>query len=529
MSIPRLLVGRMFGRCGVAALIGACGLATPALAQLRVCEWNVTNYGGAGPRDPSFKTAIYGVVPAPLALQGQSMSPDIFLGEEFQSAGAVANFKLILNTAPGSPGDWEAAPFIDGPDTDSAFFYRTSKVVFKGVTIVSLVTGSTSLPPRNTYRYDVRLIGYGDVPATNLSCYTAHMKAGSASTDQSRRLQEANKIRDNANGIDTNGAGTKLPAGNMFLFGADTNIQSSSQTAYQRLIQTEAIDAGRFFDPISTPGSWNNNSAFRFVHTQDPAVQMDDRHDQLLLCAGLLDGSGFDYIGNFGAVYSTTTWNDPNHSYRCWGNDGTSFDQILKIAGNDMVGDVIAQALVTSANGLGHLPVILDLRVPARVASDTVIDFGSVPLNSVAAQSLLVSNAGDTGIWGVNGISGLNYSLSTTAGFSAPNGVFADAAGGSVNSHTITMDTTTLGLHTGQITISSDAPDQPIRIVQLTGIVTSVHCPADFDGDGFVAGEDFDAFQAAFEAGSITADFDGDGFVAGEDFDAYVAAFESGC
>ncbi len=517
-----------FGRNGAAAVLAVCGFAaSSAWAQLRVCEWNVTNYGGASSRDPSFQTAIYGQVPTGLALAGQSMSPDIFVGEEFLSAGGVANFKLILNTAVGSPGDWEAAPFIDGPDTDNAFFYRTSKVTYVRTVIVSQVTGSTSLPPRNTLRYDIRLNGYGDVAGVNLSCYAAHMKAGSASTDQSRRLLEANKVRDNANGIDTNGAGTKLPAGNMFLFGADLNIQTSSQAAYQRLIQSEANNVGRFFDPISTPGSWNNNSAFRFVHTQDPAVQMDDRHDQILLGAGLLDGAGFEYIGNFGAVYSTTTWNDPNHSYRSWGNDGTSFDQVLKITGNDMVGPVIAQALVTSANGLGHLPVILDLRVPAQVTSTTLIDFGSVPRNSAAAQSLIVSNSGNIGLWGGNGISALNYSMSATAGFSAPVGVFADAAGGSANSHSITMNTSVVGLRTGQITIASDAPDQPSRVVLLTGVV--VGCPADFDGDGFVTGEDFDAYVAAFEAGDLIADFDHDSFVTGEDFDAFVAAFESGC
>lgn len=519
-----------FVRSSRAAILLSCGLAaTPALAQLRVCEWNVTNYGGAGARDTSFKTAIYGVVPSPLAMQGQSMSPDLFLGEEFTSAAGVAAFKSLLNTAVGSPGDWEAAPFIDGPDTDSAFFYRTSKFVFKGVTTISLVTGSTALPPRNTYRYDVRLVGYGDVPGTNVSCYTTHMKSSNGSDDQARRLLEANKIRDNATGIDTNGPGSKMPAGNLFLLGGDFNIQTSSQAAYQRMIQSEANNTGRFFDPISTPGSWNNNSAFRYVHTQDPAVQMDDRHDQILLCSGFVDGSGFEYIGNYGAVFSTSTWNDPNHSYRCWGNDGTSFDAILRIAGNAMVGDVMAQALVTSANGLGHLPVILDLRVPAQVASDAVIDFGTVPLNSAAVQSLLVSNAGNVGLWGANGIASLNYSLVATAGFSAPGGVFVDAAGGSSNMHSVTMDTSTLGLRTGQVTIASDAPDQPARVVQLVGMVTGVACPADFDGDGFVTGEDFDAFLAAFEVGSVAADFDGDGFVAGEDFTGYVDAFETGC
>mgnify|MGYP001380004009 CR=1 FL=1 len=54
-------------------------------------------------------------------------------------------------------------------------------------------------------------------------------------------------------------------------------------------------------------------------------------------------------------------------------------------------------------------------------------------------------------------------------------------------------------------------------------------CPSDFNGDGFVTGDDFDAYVAAFELGDIAADFDHDGFVTGDDFDAYVAAFEAGC
>jgi hypothetical protein len=54
-------------------------------------------------------------------------------------------------------------------------------------------------------------------------------------------------------------------------------------------------------------------------------------------------------------------------------------------------------------------------------------------------------------------------------------------------------------------------------------------CAADFDGDGFVSGLDYDLFVQAFENGDLSADFDGDGFISGIDFDLYVAAFEQGC
>lgn len=59
--------------------------------------------------------------------------------------------------------------------------------------------------------------------------------------------------------------------------------------------------------------------------------------------------------------------------------------------------------------------------------------------------------------------------------------------------------------------------------------VTLTICTADFDGDGFVTGLDFDLYVAAFENGDTNADFDGDGFITGVDFDLYVQAFEAGC
>ncbi len=54
-------------------------------------------------------------------------------------------------------------------------------------------------------------------------------------------------------------------------------------------------------------------------------------------------------------------------------------------------------------------------------------------------------------------------------------------------------------------------------------------CAPDFDHDGFLTGEDFDAYSDAFVSGNVSADFDADGFVTGDDFDAFVAAFEVGC
>jgi len=338
----------VWGAATIAAFTGAAWAQAPSGA-VRIATWNVTDYSSG--RDAAFKTAIYG------QFNGRSMAPDALIGQEFVSAASVTNFLSILNTAPNSPGDWQAAPFINGPDSDSAFFYRTSRITYSGTTIAAFGSTATGEQPRNTYRYDIGFVG--DTSQTSLACYSVHLKSGSTSEDQARRLVETQRIRSNAQ---------SLPSNFNYLVAGDYNIQSSSQAAYQSLTSS---GAGRFNDPIRTPGSWNNSSAFRYVHTQDQTGNgggMDDRLDQILLSDGLFDGQGVDYLGSFSQPYSTTTWNDPNHSYRSWGNDGNvnSFNGPIQTTNNQMVGPAIGQALIDSVGSNttgGHLPVFLDLRI----------------------------------------------------------------------------------------------------------------------------------------------------------------------
>ena len=473
----------------------ACAVAGAASAQVRVVSWNVTNYSGG--RDAEFKTAIYGVAPTGTAYAGQSMNPDVFVGQEFLSQSGVDAFLNILNTAPGSPGDWAAAPFLDGADTDSAFFWRNSKVEYVGTTTIAIGSSSTANQPRDTRRYDFRPLGY-TAPSATLAVYSVHLKAQGGTNSSGRRLIEAQRIRDNAEGIDTNGPGTALPAGYQIMVAGDMNAQSSTESFYVEFVGSQTNNTGRFFDPISTPGSWNNNSAFRFIHTQDPATQVDDRHDQIVVGGGLVDGAGLDYIGAFGTPWNLSTFADPNHSYRCWGNDGTSYDALLRTIGNAMVGQPIAEALVASANGLGHLPVMVDLRVPAEIDATTLVDFGDVPLNSAQARNITVFNAGNTAAFG-SAIETLTYSLNASSGFGVAAGPFNDDAGGTVNLHPVWLDTSSPGVVTGTVTIASNSPDEPARIVNLAArVVPPTLCAGDLNGDSLINTADLALFLSVF-------------------------------
>src|SRR5690606_33429401 len=151
--------------------------------------------------------------------------------------------------------------------------------------------------------------------------------SGSRAEDRARRLLEAQIIRDDAE---------NLPAPWTFLLAGDLNIQTAGDIAYLELTDVQPDDRGRLFDPINTDGVWHEREEFRFLHTQDPvgAGGMDGRFDQILLSRDLLDGAGLDYIGNPARPYSQSTWDDPNHSYRVWGNDGSSFNESLRTEGN---------------------------------------------------------------------------------------------------------------------------------------------------------------------------------------------------
>lgn len=491
-------------------------LASAASADdgLRVAAWNISNYSGG--RVTELSNSFYA------EFEGRSMSPDVLVCQEILSQAAANGLLSILNTAPGSPGDWAAGPFVNGLDSDNALFYRTTRASFLGMT--TLPADGTSGAPRDVNRYDLAIVGYA-APSTQLAIYSTHMKAGSGSSDQFRRLIEARKIRDDAETLD--------PAINIVVAG-DFNIQSSFQSAYTELTGFQSDNNGRFADPVATPGSWNNNSAFRFVHTQDPsgAGGMDDRHDQILVDPALGDGAGLEYRGVFAQPYSTTTWNDPDHSYRCWGNDGSSFDFSLTVVGNEMVGPTIAQSLRTVAGGGGHLPVFLDLNVPGKIAASTTIDLGPLPFGSIASGSLDAGNGGDIALWGLTGIGPIAYTLEADPEITVPAGPFADDAGGTLNAHPFEANIATDpagGAVSGEIRVLSDDPDQPVLVVLVTGTVVGCSV-ADLalplgTLDFFDVLDYFDAFAIEDPAADIT----GDGVFDFFDVLDFLDSFSAGC
>jgi endonuclease/exonuclease/phosphatase family metal-dependent hydrolase len=345
-------------------------LASLAVADtLRIATWNVSAYVNNDTRLSNFQTAIYGVNPA----NSLSMSPDVFIGQEFTDAPAITHFLGMLNTAPGSPGDWAAAPFVEMSPLDNlnnAFFYRTSKVDFLTQRKINATSGGTTDQPRDTLRHDIQIKGTTDI----IGIYNTHMKASTGAANDTRRQAEADYIRRNAQGIDTNGVGSALPSTYHYLVAGDFNMKGSTETPFQTLVQTSYFGGttGRFVDPIAATGSWSTSGTTNNrILTNDGALGLNDRFDMLLLSPSLTDANGTAYVNRSGVLqaptgYSTTTWNDPNHSYRVWGNDGTqAFGAAVNTTSNQMTGNTIAQAIVNT--GAQHIPVFLELGFTASI------------------------------------------------------------------------------------------------------------------------------------------------------------------
>ena len=81
---------------------------------------------------------------------------------------------------------------------------------------------------------------------------------------------------------------------------------------------------------------------------------------------------------------------------------------------------VVADALYDAAD---HIPVFLELQLPAKIYAPTVLDFDDYIVGTTAEQALTVQNAASAPA------SALQYSMTPPAGFGAPGGSFVLFAG----------------------------------------------------------------------------------------------------
>ncbi len=443
----------------LALVVFAAFVAAPAAQALRIVDYNVLNYPGTtgSARDPSFRTII------------QLVAPDLIVAEEMTSQAGTTEFLNSLNVM--EPGQWAALPFIDGGDTDCAFFYKPSKFA---IPTQSYFYPDPTTNLRLVHVYRVRPLGYTSNDAL-ISFYSLHLKAskGTACTPincETRRLNECIGLRDSMNA---------MPAGSHAFALGDYNFYTGTEPGLSKLLESQSNNTGRLYDPLGLQGiNWQDNGSIALYHTQSPCKDgtcangaanggLDDRFDLILPTLNWNDGQGYEIIPG---------------SYRTVGNDGLHLNGNITDAPTIPEGSDYAIALKAVSD---HLPVRVDIQVPAKISLPASIAFGSVLVGATATQNLSVSNPA------VPPADVLDYSLSPDAGFSAPGGPLTLAAGAPPANHTIGMETATPGVRDGFLFVSADDPDNPFSLLPLSGTVLD-HAQASLDSTSALLAQPLD-------------------------------------
>ncbi len=421
----------------LAALVVLLGWAEPAPA-LKVATWNLIDYPNTGlaSRQPNLRTVV------------AAMDPDVIMLQELKStAGRDSFLTNVLNVV--QPGQWAATSFLTS--CESAVFYKPAKVTLT-LSAVAIATAG----PRDVLGARIRLTGYLSKQA-ELRLYSVHFKAGE--TDSATRRLECTDLRNNMN------AATTAVTPN-YLVGGDTNFYGSYEGGYIRLTESQPDNDGRCFDTLNLPGEWNQ-SGYSLYHTQSTCSSgcpsgwstggLDDRFDIIFHSLSLQDGEGLDLVSG---------------GYDTYGNDGLHYNYSVNAGGyNYDVGLTVANALFYSSD---HLPVVVTLQVPAKVAAASQLAFGPVIVGATAEQPLTVANGATAPA------DELSYTFVAPAGFSAPEGSFTAEAGIAGNVHAIAMATSVAGLMADTLRVSCDDPDSTAKPVLLSGTVLD-HAVASLD------------------------------------------------
>jgi hypothetical protein len=248
-----------------------------------------------------------------------------------------------------------------------------------------------------------------------------------------------------------------MPAGTHAIISGDLNFyRASNETAYWKLLEDQTNDIGRVYDMLPA-GEWHDGSAYASIHTQSPCKDgtcasgastggMDDRFDFILPTLNLGTGQGLATI--------------PSTMIPV-GNDGLHLNLNITDSPTIPEGAAYATALKLASD---HLPVRVDLQLPAKISTDAALAFGTVIVGAPTQnQSLTVNNTA------VAPADSLNCTFSAPAGFGAP-GPLAVAAANSAAT-TVTMTTTSAGVKSGNLSIASDDVDHPTTLVALSGTV----------------------------------------------------------
>ncbi len=309
-------------------------------AEVKIMQYNLLNYGNytyycTSQNNSTANKNIY------LKTILDYVQPDIFTVNEMRAYTTKAD--SILNGTLNVDGvTYYKRADVTGSYLANMLFYDSRK--FKLVSQVAIGTSVRVVDVYTLYYLSPDVANNNDT--VYLHCVVAHLKAGNGTTEAASRAEMTNTTM--------NYLRNNFQSGN-FLFMGDFNLYTSSEEAYQNIINP-SDQTIVFNDPINKPGDWNENSSFEAYHTQSTHYDfsntctagggMDDRFDFILIS---------DEIKN-----NIMKISYKSGSYEAIGNDGDHYNSSVNYGTNNSVPSNIADALYNMSD---HLPISLVLEI----------------------------------------------------------------------------------------------------------------------------------------------------------------------
>ena len=301
------------------------------LTSLRIANWNVANAPNTSAEDAHFETVIDAI--GTQEVLGTARPIDILVLSETDSD---SNQRLndVFDNFYGTGFESTISSADGGGDRTGVIYNSATVNLIESFELPDPVLTHSIL--RTQFRPT------GGTASEDFYVYTVHLISGGGSAIEQTRMQEAEVIRADADGL---GQGTNV------IFAGDFNLSGSSEAAWTSFT---AAGNSAATDAANITGEWSDNSAFSQWHTHS-TDQVDDRFDLQLHTDELRDGIGLDYVDG---------------SVRVFGNDGThTFDQPIT-TGTGASADVLTALSLAS----DHLPVVADFEIVDSLPGVVVVE-----------------------------------------------------------------------------------------------------------------------------------------------------------
>lgn len=299
---------------------------------INLAFYNVLNYPQAPPTD---RAQILSEII-------EEMNPDIFMICELESEAGGED--ILTNSLNAFNDVYVSAPYQNNTsstsDLQQLLYYNHNKFDLDATDIIQ-----TSVRDINRYRLKLKTVNASTNPQY-LEVFVAHLKASQGGQNELLRLNMVEAFTDYLGTIDPN---------DPVILAGDLNLYTSTEPAYQELLNSSNPIVLK--DPINSPGDWNSNDAFAFLHTQSTRISNDEFND--FGAGGGLD-SRFDFIlMSQNLLEPESDFRFIDGSYEAFGNNSNCYNN--RIDSNSCNGTFSQNTRDLLYQMSDHLPIVAQL------------------------------------------------------------------------------------------------------------------------------------------------------------------------